>query len=290
MGHVVDGVLHADAGPDKGVAFRGQRHQHTFDSGEPGDNAGLFSTQTLEVIVHGTVWIPVETTALKQGFLEAWTAASELVKKYRSTGPFEFLPLADMRSSWPALPLPPSAVTIVDPSPAAVQKLYSASLAGFTEALYTSRISQMTAQLAGLSGRQASLLRIRVGILHGMFGNMPDAEAAFRAVMASDPSLVSPYVNVANIRLLAGDTDGALTLVNTGLAINPKSPLLNLLAARIYAGRGESARAADFMARLKAAAPDLAARYADSIGAGTASSQRAAGQGEKPTVTWSNEQ
>lgn len=261
-----------------------------FDTGEPGENVALFSTQTLEVIVHGTVWLPVETTVLKQGFIEAWTAASELVRKYRSGGPFEFLPLVDMRSSWPALPLPPSTITIVDPSPAAVQKVYSASLAGFTSALYTSRISEMTAQLSALSGRQANLLRIRVGILHGMFGNMPDAEAAFRAVMSADPSLVSPYVNVANIRLLAGDADGALALVTKGLAINPKSPLLNLLAARIYAGRGDSGRTTDFLARLKAASPDLAARYADSIAAAATASQRAAGQGEKATVTWGNEQ
>ncbi|HVP17840.1 MAG TPA: tetratricopeptide repeat protein [Spirochaetia bacterium] len=261
-----------------------------FDTGEPGENAPLFSTQSLEVILHGSVWIPVETTVLRQGFLEAWIAASELVRKYRAGGPFEFLPLAEMRGSWPALPLPPSAVTIVDPSPAAVQKLYSSSLAGFTAALYTSRISQMTAQLAGQSGRQASLLRIRVGILHGMFGDMTDAEAAFRAVMASDPSLVSPYINVANIRLLAGDTDGALALVNKGLAVNPKSPLLNLLAARIYGGRGDATRAADFLARVKATAPDFAARYADSIATGTAASQRAADQGDKLAVTWGNEQ
>ncbi|HTP58995.1 MAG TPA: hypothetical protein VMM82_08765, partial [Spirochaetia bacterium] len=254
-----------------------------FDTGEPGDNSSLFSTQTLEVIVHGTTWIPVETTVLKQGFMAAWNAASELVRKYRANGPFEFLPLAEMRDSWPALPLPPSALTIVDPSPQAVSSVYQASLAGFTSALYTSRVSQLASQVAGLSGAQAARMRIRVGILNGMFGNMKDAEAAFRAVIKSDPALTSPYVNVANIRLLAGDTDGALAMVNQGLSVNKGSALLNLLASRIYASRGDAAQAATYMARVKSVAPDLA----EPGGAG--SGQRAAGQGAAPVVIWGNE-
>ncbi len=262
-----------------------------FDTGEPGENAPLFSTATLEVLVHGTVWIPLETTVLKQGFMTAWAAASELVRKYRTGGPFEFLPLAEMRDSWPALPLPPSSLTIVDPSAQAVSTVYTASLAGFTSALYTSRVPQLTDQIAGFSGRQASLARIRVGILHGMFGDLKDAEAAFRAVIASDPALVSPYLNVANIRLLSGDADGALAMVNKGLAINQGSPLLNLLASRLYASRGDSTRAASFMARVKSAAPELAEQY----GGGQAGSaaggkgQRAAAQGEQATVIWGNE-
>jgi tetratricopeptide (TPR) repeat protein len=263
-----------------------------FDTGEPAENASLFSTQSLEVIVHGSVWIPVETTVLKKGFMAVWGAASELVRRYRASGPFEFLPLADMRASWPALPLPPSSLTIVDPSTQSVSRVYSASLAEFTTTLYTSRISQLTAQLAGLSGRDASLLGIRVGILHGMFGNMKDAEATFRTVIARDSTLVSPYINVANIRILSGDSDGALAMVNKGLAVNKASPLLNLLAARIYAARGDNLQAASYLDRVKRSAPELAARYADSVGVSGAESggKRAAEQGETTTVIWGNEQ
>jgi len=256
-----------------------------FDTGEPGDNSVLFSTESLEVIVHGTVWIPVETTVLKQGFMAAWGAASDLVRKYRAGGPFEFLPLADMRTAWPALPLPPSSLTIVDPSPQAVSSVYQVSLAGFTSALYTSRVSQLAAQLAGLSGKQAAWMRIRIGILDGMFGNMKEAEAAFRDVIKSDPGMTSPYVNVANIRLLAGDADGALAMVNQGLAVNKESALLNLLASRIYASRGDAAQAATYMARVNSVAPELA----EAAGAGVGSGQRAAAQGAPPIVIWGNE-
>jgi len=128
-------------------------------------------------------------------------------------------------------------------------------------------------------------MRIRVGILNGMFGNMKDAEAMFREVIRNDPTLTSPYVNVANIRLLAGDTDGALAMVNQGLVVNKASALLNLLASRIYASRGDAAQAATYMARVKSVAPDLA----ESSGVAAGQSQRAAGQGEPIVVIWGNE-
>lgn len=273
-----------------------------FDSGEPVENAGMFSANGLEVIVKDAVWIPVETTVLRQGFFAAWQSASELVHTYRSNGPFEFLPLAGMRDSWPALPLPPGSITVVDPSPLAVEKLYSASLRGFTDALYTARVAELSARLAGLSGKQANVARIRLGILHAMFGRNAEAEAAFKTTQASDPTLVSPYVNLANLHLLAGDADGALAIVMKGLAVNRSSGLLNLLAARIYLAKKDGPNTAAYFAKLKSASPDLAARYADSLGQGVgaggsgdageraaeqpAAGQRAAGQGAPPTVIW----
>ncbi|HVO38594.1 MAG TPA: hypothetical protein VMV03_06140 [Spirochaetia bacterium] len=260
-----------------------------FDTGEPAENARVFSTDSLEVIVRGTVWIPVETTVLRQGFFAAWGAASDLVKKYRAAGPFEFLPLAGMRDAWPPLPLPESSVTVVDPAPAAVEKIYAASLAGFTDALYTARARELGTRLAGLSGRQANTLRIRLGILHAMFAKREEAQAAFSAVMADDPRAVSAYVNLANLRLLAGDSDGALAIVMKGLAVNKDAALLNLLAARIYAERRDAPNTALYFTRLKSAAPELAVRYAEALGQGSAkgsTGERAAEQGSRPALIW----
>jgi len=260
-----------------------------FDTGEPAENARVFQTKDLDVIVHGTVWIPVETTVLRQGFFGAWGAASDLVKKYRVSGPFEFLPLAGMRDAWPPLPLPESSVTVVDPAPAAVEKIYAASLAGFTDALYAARAKELGTQLAGLSGRQANTLRIRLGILHAMFGKRDEAQAAFSAVMADDPRMVSAYVNLANLRILAGDSDGALAIVMKGLSVSRDAALLNLLAARIYAERRDAPNTTLYFTRLKNAAPDLAVRYAEALGQGSGrgvSGQRAAEQGARPALIW----
>ena len=262
-----------------------------FDSGEPAENLRYLSSAALAAIPNGgSTWIPLETTVVTQGFMAAWASASELVKKYGASGPFEFIPVASMRDAYPALPLPPSAVSLAEPSAAQVDAAYAASSAGFLAALYTARIKELDGTLAGQSGRQAVATRVQEGVLHALFGRLADAEAAFRKAIGDDPGLVSPYVNLANIRLLAGDADGALAVVKQGLGRKADSALLNLLAARIYAEKGEPALAAPHYARVKAVAPELAARYPDlGKAVGKSGTARASQPGESAPAIWDSD-
>jgi tetratricopeptide (TPR) repeat protein len=270
-----------------------------FDSGEPAENLRWLSSPALAAIANGgSTWIPLETTVVARGFMAAWVSASELVKKYAGPGPFEFIPVAAMRDAYPALPLPPSAIALAEPSAARVDAAFSASSSGFVSALYSARVKEMDAALAGLSGKQAIAARVQEGVLHALFGRMAEAEASFRKAIAEDPRLVSPYVNLANIRLISGDAAGALAVVKQGLDKNGNSALLNLLAARIYAGKGEPALVALHYAKVKAAAPDLAARFPDlaveagartAQGSGNSGTGRASQAGESPTVIWDSD-
>jgi tetratricopeptide (TPR) repeat protein len=273
-----------------------------FDSGEPVENANYLSSESLEVMSRGGhAWIPVETTVLSQGFMAAWASASSLVRAYASSGTFEFIPLSDMRDSYPALPLPPSSITVAEPAKAGVDRVYSASLSVFTASLYSDKRKGLEGRLSALSGRQAVRVRVQEGVLHAIFGRMTEAEGAFRTAIAEDPGLVSPYVNLANIRLLANDGSGALQVVKQGLAKNASSALLNLIAARVYADRKDAANAAAHFAKVQSAAPELAARYpelaeigehrtANTGGTGGTEPQRAAQAGEKPSVIWGTDQ
>ena len=58
-------------------------------------------------------------------------------EKYDASGPFEFIPVASMRDAYPALPLPPSAVSLAEPSAAQVDTAFTVSSSGFIAALYT---------------------------------------------------------------------------------------------------------------------------------------------------------
>jgi hypothetical protein len=263
-----------------------------FNSEEPTENAPLLRTDALEPITHGgTVWIPVETTILSQGFLAAWASASGLVRKYSTGGgPYEFIPVSDMRDSYPALPLPTGSFTVAEPSAAQVEAAYEASLGRFTDQLYTARVKSLDASLASLSGRPAVRVRVQEGVLHALFGKMQEAEASFRKAISDDPAMVSPYVNLANVRILAGDAEGALQVVKQGLSRNPDSALLNLLAARVYSGRGDAANSAVYFAKVKKASPDLAARFADLAPTGSGGpSQRAADAANVPLVIWGDQ-
>lgn len=270
-----------------------------FDSGEPAENAPYLTDDAHEAMARGgSAWIPVETTLLSKGFMAAWASATDLVRRYGQSGPFEFLPLAGMRDAFPALPLPPSSIIVAEPAKASVDKAYAASVESLTDTLYSDKVKDMNARLVSLSGRQAITTRVRVGILHALFGRMTDAEASFRKAIGEDPTLVSPYVNLANLRLLADDAEGALQVVRQGLTRNRESALLNLLAARIYASRGDAVNMAVYYARMKASSPDLAARYAELASSavtrtasggsgGPDGTQRGEQPGGKPAVIWS---
>jgi predicted Zn-dependent protease len=167
-----------------------------------------------------------------------------------------------------------------------VDGAFAASFAGFTAALYTSRVKDMEASLATLAPAQAVRLRVQEGVLHALFGRAADAEAAFRGAMKQDPSLVSPYVNLANLRLISRDPDGALAIVKQGLARNRDSALLNLVAARIYADKGDQKDASVYLAVVRKASPDLADRYESEAGGAA----RAGNADEVPSVVWGADQ
>jgi lipopolysaccharide biosynthesis regulator YciM len=98
-------------------------------------------------------------------------------------------------------------------------------------------------------------------------------------------------VNLANVRLLSNDDDGALVAVKQGLARNADSALLNLLAARIYSNKGDAANTAVYFAKVQKSAPDMAARFAGlAPAAGGSRPQRAAEAGQAPVVIWGTDQ
>jgi hypothetical protein len=257
-----------------------------FNSGEPAENARFLRSKGLDVMVRdGSVWIPIETTVLSKGFMAAWASASELVAANTASGSLELIPVASMRDAYPALPLPADTLTMAEPGSAAVARAYAASLSLFTQGLYAAPLKVLSDGLPRLTGKAAAKPLSQMGILHALFSALPEAETAFRKALSADPSMASAFVNLANLKLLENDADSALAVVKQGLAVNADSALLNLLAARIYAGRGDSALAAASFARVKKASPDLAARYPEL----SVTTQRAGLAGASSSLPWGAE-
>jgi hypothetical protein len=255
-----------------------------FDTGEPAESARFLCGPKLQIIARaGSAWIPIETTSpLQKGFLSAWAAGSQLVRTYSANGPFEFIPLAEARSSYPPLPLPPSTIAIAEPARSAVDSMFAASLSGFTAALYTARLADLEAKLKGLTGTRAAKLRVQQGILQAMFGRLAEAGQAFETARKEDPALVSPYVNLANVRLIEKGADAALAVIRDGLARSPGSLLLNLAAARCWAVKQDKARAAEYLAKVRTSDPEIAARYSLILGIGLAAGGGTPASGAAP--------
>ena len=232
-----------------------------FDTGEPQENLWLFTHRNLEAMVHeGTVWLPVETTILEQGFFPAWESASELMRRHRAE--IEFLPVAEQRDRYPSLPLPATELSIFEPPQLGLDTLYSASMAGVEDTLYGESLELLRNRMRGSSGLPALRLRNRIGVLHARFGRDAEAEAELKRCLSEDPGFTAAYLNLANLHLTRGEMEAAAEVARTGLKRNPGAALLNVLMALYHNRRGEAGKAAVYLDKARMSAPELARRYA----------------------------
>ena len=226
----------------------------------------LFDRSGLEAIRHGgTVWVPVETTVLDEGFHSAWKEASSLVREYGPAGKIEFLPVFSLRDLYPPLPLPESNFTVVEPATEALDGRYARSVEVVVQSIYRNGLEFLQERLTGSSGSGRRELRLRnqIGVLHARFGRDEEAEDVLRGCIDDDPGFLSSYINLANLMVSRDQLDSALVVVRQGLERNPESVLLNLLMARISLRKGNRRDAARYYEAVKKKSSYLAERFAD---------------------------
>jgi tetratricopeptide (TPR) repeat protein len=254
-----------------------------FDTGEPEENLWLFTHRNLQAIVHGeTVWLPVETTVLEEGFMPAWESASELVRKHR--GKIEFLPVREQRDRYPPLPLPATDLGVFEPPAQEVGEVFSRSLAAVEDVLYGKSLELLEGKLRGQRGIAAARVRNQIGVLHARFGRDEEAEAAFSRCLEDEPGLTSAYLNLANLKLLRGELEEAARIARLGLDRNPDSTLLNVFLALYHNRKGEPERASVYIDKVRTRSPELARRYSY-LGEPSAGQGRA-GAEEIPSLIW----
>jgi tetratricopeptide (TPR) repeat protein len=233
-----------------------------FDTGEPVGNAWMYRTRQLEILEHGgTVWIPVETTVLQDGFVTAWLEASELIRKYDRKREIEFLPVELQQQAYPPLPLPVSGFLVVEPPQEEINSLYAASLDDLIEDVHGEISGNLLDEAASSDGRARLAALNRTGILHARFGKDNDSARVFLESIHVEPDYIPPYVNLAQLKLLQEDIDGALKILRMAERRELESAQVHLLFARCYSHRGDDGLAARHLKKIEKISPSLARRY-----------------------------
>jgi len=264
-----------------------------FDTGEPEQNAWYYKTGQLDVVMHhGTFWIPVETTVLQEGFLAAWTRASELITSHLQKGEIEFLPVYNLRGKYPPLPLPESNFTVVEPAGDEIHTLFKTSVEDMVDNLYKNVLTGLEKKLNDLSGINALRTKNKIGILHARFGHNRKAETIFKECIKEDPDFIPPYLNLANLEFVEDDVNAAIDILGKGLKKRSDSPYLNLLMARCYYNKKDFTKVMAYYNTVKAAYPELAdrhsylVRYQDKDNHGAGGRERAGPHREELPFIW----
>ncbi len=261
-----------------------------FDSDIPEENRWLLEQGGLELISHGgTLWIPIETTVLDQGFFETWQQASLLVSRHRGSDEMEFIPVSEARELYPPMPIPPTDYRIIPPSPAAAGRSIAQTMEEFTEQLFVQKAGELTRQSQALTGRRRSRLLNRLGALYSVFGEFGLAEATLRDANQIGGGNMTAYQYLTNLYLEQGDYQRAARTAEEGLEIRPDSPYLLLSLALAHAALNDDGALSRDFERLSRLDPELAERYAYlAAGSADGSPDTRAGAG-LPPVIWPEE-
>jgi len=262
-----------------------------FDTGEPVQNAWMFESDQTAIVRHeGSVWLPVETTILDEGFNAAWTEGSRLLSRYEPEGKIEFLPVADARSVYEPIPTGPAGYDISDlddPIAAGGDELYSASLDATVDALYSQNVAALERDLRSQSAGQRLRTLNQVGVLHARFNETAKAEQSFREAIGLNPDYTASYINLANLRIIQDEPADAIALLDEVRERRPNSVLANLLLAQANQMLGNREEANQFMVIVEEQAPELAAQYPQLTGASVG---RASEAHARPILPWPDEE
>ncbi len=204
-----------------------------FDTQEPAANEWIYANEQRRVIRYGgTLWMPVETTILEQGFLAAWEEASRLIRVHSEE--IEFLPLAEQRRLYPAIPLGPAGFNVVAPAATAVQLRADRSREELVVEIYQRQVERLKAESEALeAGTPVKLSMLnRLGILHARAGRIDLAQDLFQEILTVAPNSVPALINLANIELLQGEYPAARARAGQILLARPFSVAALTIAIR----------------------------------------------------------
>jgi predicted Zn-dependent protease len=205
----------------------------------------------------------------------------------RHKGKVEFLPVGAQRDRFPPLPLPSTGLSVFEPPAEQINTLFSVSVAGIEDTLYVESLRTLEKKLRQQRGSRAVRLRNQIGVLHARFGNDRAAETALNRCLSDDPDFSPAYLNLANLKMVRGEIEEAARVARRGLERSPEFPLLNVLLALYYNRKGQLGEARKYLERVRAASPELAARYDYLADAGSEESRAgiaAAAAGELPLI------
>jgi len=254
-----------------------------FNSEEPTTNSWMFETEGLKTIEHnGTLWIPVESTILSEGFLTSWKEASKIINKYRPDE-IEFVPVEDERDLFPPLPLAESNLVVIEPGSEQIDYLFNRSLEGLTDELYRSSVSAIESVIADADNRRNRQNKNKLGILHARFEEYSKAERIFRNLIREYKDYLSPYLNLGNLFYYMGNYSEAREILERGIDIRPESTILNLALAKTFYHLDDPENTLKYFRIVKSQSEELSDQFAYLIS--TEGSARA-GINDEPPMIW----
>ncbi len=223
------------------------------------EGRGFFNDQKDVLDIDGTVWLPVEITAVDQGFVRAWKLGAAEWRKSYETGQTELVPI---RRSW----LTYNAVGYAGEEQTAIKvptaddllPVFLDEVGHFVETEIFNREKQIKTEISRTGGDLRSLNKL--GVLYARYGMTKEAQIQFEKILARNEYLPA-LVNLGMLAFLDGEYDEAYDYYRRAGRIRENHSTVLLGIARVQHELRNYEEASTSYTRLKDVSPDLAARY-----------------------------
>jgi tetratricopeptide (TPR) repeat protein len=233
----------------------------------------------------GKVWIPVEITELKEGFLEAWQIGALEWREYSAKDQAGFFPLYDAWKLYEPVGLPPGGRDITLPSEDRIVSEYLQEVVRFIDREIYPRVNKLESEIARTGSVRAMN---NLGVLYARYGLHDKAEEQFQNALRKQ-EFVPSLINLGNIYYLKGDMNIASVYYDRAYRKEPDNPKVLLCVARVNHELGNYDVAQSTYRRLASRDPELAKQFAYLTLTGTESARAAEVGRLKERVVWDDE-
>jgi tetratricopeptide (TPR) repeat protein len=206
----------------------------------------------------GSAWVPVETTALKEGFLQAWTLGARQWRESSISGQAGFFATEEAWGDYQPVAFNMPGVQASVPAQDVVGRGFDEEMKRFVEREIGDREQALLREAKKAQGDPKVLNSL--GVLYARYGLLEKAAAQFDAALkrgAYAPALL----NQGNLRTLQGHLEEALGYYQRALALQPDNARAALAVARTSHQLGNFGDAKRQYDQLLTLDPTLAEQY-----------------------------
>ena len=217
----------------------------------------LFGKPENLIFKDDAAWMPVETTLLSKGFLNAWETAANEWNKYNKEGSASLFTTGSAWKLYAPVNFQQDSETI-QLSEKSIAQSYSNQLDTFVKNEMGPREEELLTKLE--KDRDDPKLLNKLGILYSRYGYYDDALEFFKRVLSNSEYLPA-IMNIGNVYALQGKTDSAMTYYLKALRKAPENPKILLTLTRAYLKQGEITKAEETLGRARQIDPGLAVSF-----------------------------
>ncbi len=192
-----------------------------FALGMKPEQARLFFSRPEDLIEkNGKIWIPVEITAVQEGFLRAWQLGAREWSESDARKETAFYPTHEAWKLYEPVAIIGSESSVEIPKTEKLMERYTAAMQAFIDKEINPRAEKLKEDIA--KSKQDPLPVNKLGVLYAKYGVYDKAEENFRASLKRKETAAA-YVNLGNILLIKKDYKGAVTAYQSAMRLDPKN-------------------------------------------------------------------